>query len=113
MKLIDMKLPKKTKKEIEEGMKPAPLEEERDRYPWGLRLNFDKKEVDKLKILQRIDAGAKVKIQAEAKVIEVRTTDSDKGRSRHNVEIQIQKIGITNKEFETKEAEAAFDEGAT
>jgi len=107
MKLFSMKLPKMTKKKLKE--KPINPPMDREEYPWGLRLNFGKKETEKIPALKNIAAGAKVKIQGIGKVIEVRTTDTDaeKGPARHNVEIQIQKIGI---EDQSKTKEQIFNE---
>jgi len=111
MALVDLKIPKKTQKEIVKGAMPT--ESDGDRYPYGARLHFDKSEVDKIKILQTIQAGAMVEIKAKAKVTSVRTDDTEKGRKRHNVEIQIHKIDITNTKFEEANKEAAFKEGAS
>lgn len=90
MKLVDLKLPKRTKEQLT-AEAPEPVREE---YPWGLQLRFEKHEIEKIAALQDINAGAAVNIQAIGKVTEVRITDAEKGRKRHNIEIQIQKIGI-------------------
>lgn len=105
MKLVDMKLPKKTKKELEKGSMPEPMD--REEYPWSLRISFNQKEVEKIESLKKIAAGAKVKISAIGKVTEVQITDAEKGRDRHRVEIQIQKIGI---EDQSKTKEEIFNE---
>jgi len=47
-----------------------------------------------------------VEIKAIGKVIEVRSTDAEKGRSHRSVEIQVQKIEIGNRD----EEDAAFEE---
>ena len=111
MALIDLKIPKKTQKEMEKGA--MPIDSEHDQNPYGARLNFNKPEVDKIKILKTIQAGAIVEIKAKAKVTSIRTDDTEKGRKRHNVEIQIHKIDITNTKFEEDEKEAAFKEGTS
>jgi len=111
MALVDLKIPKKTQKEMEKGS--MLIESEREQYPYGARLDFNKSEVDKIKILQTIQAGAMVEIKAKAKVTSVRTDDTAKGRKRHNVEIQIHKIDITNTKFEEDDKESAFKEGAS
>ena len=107
MKLVDMKRPKKSRKELRAETMPENLGEQ-ERYPWGLRLSFGKDEIEKITSLQKISAGAQVKITAMGKVLEVRIADVEKGRKRHNVEIQIQKIGIMDK---SKTAEDYFEEG--
>ena len=48
MKLIDVKLPKKTKKELEAEMTPDP--EKQEQYPWGLRLTFEEKTIKKIPV---------------------------------------------------------------
>ena len=110
MTLIDLKIPKKTQKEMKE---PTSIDSEYDQYPYGMRLDFNKSEIDNIKILQTIQAGAMVEIKAKAKITSVRTDDTEKGRKRHNVEIQIHKIDITNTKFEEDEKEAAFKEGTS
>ena len=111
MALVDLKIPKKTQKEMEKGA--IPIDSELVQYPYGTRLEFNKEEVEKIKILQTIQAGAMVEIRAQAKVTSVRTDDTEKRRKRHNVEIQIHKIDITNTKFEEAEKEAAFKEGTS
>ena len=90
-----------------------PIDSGRDQYPYGTRLDFQKTEVDKIKILQTIQAGAMVEIKAKAKVTNVRVENDEKSQKRHDVEIQIHKIDITNTKFEEDEKEAAFKEGTS
>lgn len=107
MKLVDMKIPKKTKAQRKAEMSPSTIGGDQEQYPWGLRLNFNSKEIEKLPALKKAVAGARVKIAAIAKVIEVRITDAEKGRKRHNIELQIQKIGFEDR---SKTKEQIFDE---
>ncbi|HUV77063.1 MAG TPA: hypothetical protein VMW06_03290 [Desulfobacterales bacterium] len=107
MKLIDMKIPKKTKKQLKDEMSPSIKSDDREEYPWGLRLSFNKKEIEKLPALKTAVAGAKIKIAAVGKIIEVRITDAEKGRERHNIEIQIQKVGFEDR---SKTKEQIFEE---
>jgi hypothetical protein len=95
MKLTSMKLPKRSKKDSDECA-PCTMGEEREEYPYGLRLNFDKREVEKAN-LGKLQAGAMVDVQAIGKVIEVAITDRGKDKSRHRVQIQLQKIGVADK----------------
>lgn len=94
MKLISLRLTKSEKKETVEACSPSKGPD----YPWGTRLNFETEQIEKIPGLSKVEAGDMVSGNFEAKVIEVRVTDRDKGQKRHNVEIQIQKIGIVNKE---------------
>lgn len=95
MKLVDMKRPKKTKKEMEKEMTVGYMEDEK--YPYGLCLRFDKNEVAKIPALKTINADTPVMLEARGFVKNVSVVDdATEGRSRHNVEIQIQKIGISS-----------------
>lgn len=105
--MIDLKIPKKTKKEREKEMIGYYSNE--DKYPWGTRLDFNKEEIDKIKALKTAKAGDKVSISAIGKITRVEVTDAENGRSRHQVQIQVQKIEISNndpgdekKAFESK-----------
>lgn len=102
MKLISLRLTKKEKKDAVEVCSPSNGPD----YPYGTHLSFDKEQIDKIPGLDKVKAGDMISGGFEAKVIEVRITDRDKDQQRHNVEIQIQKIGITNKESYSD----AFDE---
>ena len=106
MKLIDVKRPKRKHDKAME----VP-EAEGERYPWGLRLTFEKEEIAKIKGLKGIAVGAKVNVQGIGKVTSVRitTTDNENERTQHTVEIQIQRVGVAN----TGDADAAWKLSAT
>ena len=106
MKMVDLKRPKKTKKQMEKESVPLNGPDE-DLYPWGLRLNFDKAEIDKIPALKGIPAGGQVKVTAIGKVVEVSITDRTNNNKRHRVEIQLHKVGI---EDQSKTKEAIFEE---
>lgn len=99
MSLIDMKLPKKTKAEREKDMAVG-YPGEGEKYPYGLRLTFNKDEIEKLAVLSGIEANAPFSINAEGYISEVSVTDRGEGkgkeRSRHRVEAQITKIDIVD-----------------
>jgi len=95
--LIDVKLPKKTKEELKEEMgmgMPEPSTKDQEQWPYGLKLDFEKEEVDKIPSLKSLNVGDKVSIQAEASVIEVRVSERQGGEDRHNVCIQIEKVSV-------------------
>lgn len=97
MKLVDIKRPKKTKKEIEKEHSIG-YPEDHDCYPYGTCLTFQQEEIEKLDVLKDVKADETVSIQATGFVKEVAITDASEksgGRKRHRVEIQIQKIGIS------------------
>ena len=102
MKLSDMKLPKKTKKEIEAYGRPV-MADNQDRWPYGLQLRFETEQVEKLPVLKTFKVGDKVTVLAEATVTEVRmseiqATRDKKTKMHHTVELQVEQIGCTSKE---------------
>lgn len=104
--MIDLKIPKKTKKERDKEMIGSYPNE--DQYPWGARLDFNKEEIDKIKALKTAKAGDKVSISAIGKITRVEVTDAENGRSRHQVQIQVQKIEISNND--PGDEQKAFEE---
>jgi aspartyl-tRNA synthetase len=94
MKLIDMKLPKKTKKELEAI--PSVKMDERDRWPYGLQLRFEKEQISKMPELERLKVGNVVNISGIGKVVGVRMSERQKGENDHTIEVQIEKIGVSS-----------------
>lgn len=92
MKLVDMKLPKLSKKEMEADCKSV-CGPEQDRWPYGLQLRFEKEQVKKLPELAEYKVGDKVIIQAEATVTSIRMSERQNGETDHTVEMQIEQIG--------------------
>lgn len=95
MKLINLRLTKKQKKDTMEV--PAKVGEGPE-YPYGTRLNFETEQIEKIPALAKVESGDMVSGTFEGKIIDVRTTDREKEQKRRTVEIQIQSIGIVNKE---------------
>lgn len=91
MPLADMKLPKKTEKELK--AESLPVLDNQDRYPWGLQLRFEKDQIEKLPTLPSYKVGDRVMIQAEATITGVRMSERQNGKEDHSVEMQIEKIG--------------------
>ncbi len=97
VELIDIKLPKKTKEELKKEMgmdMPTVAMKDQEQWPYGLKLDFEKEQVDKISSLKNLNVGDKVLIQAEASVIEVRMSERQGGEDRHNVCIQIEKVSV-------------------
>jgi hypothetical protein len=85
MKMIDMKISEKDRpKPIEAPSQPA-MEE----YPYGLRLNFDNSDCEKIPELKKLKVGEKVSIQAIAEVME---TKNNNDPPKFHVQLQIKKI---------------------
>jgi len=94
MSLVDMKLPKKSKKDL---VKVADYEIERDRYPYGLQLRFENEQVEALPSLKNYKVGDKVRIEAEANVTSVRQSELQDKKASYVVEIQIERIAVEPK----------------
>lgn len=102
--MINLKLSKKDQKKLEKMHTVGP---DRDNYPWGTCLNFEKVTIDKSKELQALKGGQTIEIKAVAFVEEVRFKDTVKGKEIENIRIQVQKMDIGD----TSEEELAFYEG--
>jgi len=91
MNLVDLRLPKKTKKELQaETISPA----KQDRYPWGFRFSFDTELMNKFPQLKNAKIGEKVGIQGVGEVMEIRKVDRQGEKNQFSVEVQIQKVSI-------------------
>lgn len=65
-----------------------------ERYPWGLRLNLNNEELDKLGIkLKNLNVDDKIKIEAIAYVESIRQSKNKSGEDR-NLELQITKMAV-------------------
>ena len=100
MKLVDMKLPKKTKKELKEEY-PSITNDQQDRWPYGLQLRFETEQVEQMPSLKDYKVGDRVIVMAETSVTEVRmsetqSTDKDK-KTRYTVELQVEQIACESK----------------
>jgi hypothetical protein len=89
VELIDLRLTKKSKKELNKGM-----EIDQPKYPYGFQLRFDSEQVAKLPQLEKVKIGEKVTIQGIGEVVEVRKVDRQKENNQFSVEIQLKQIGV-------------------
>jgi hypothetical protein len=101
--MINLKLSKGEQEKAKKAMEVPPSKET---YPWGTRLRFENQIIEKIPFLQDVKAGTTVDIKAIGKIVEVRVTDTEKGKNYESVEIQIQKIELGN----ANEAEESFNE---
>lgn len=102
--MINLKITKSEQKKREKKMMEiAPYQND---YPWGSVLRFEDETIQKSEFLKTAKAGAEVDIKAKGKIVEVRTTDREKGKEYECVEIQIQRIDFNY----PNEAEDAFNE---
>ena len=94
MELKDLKIPKKTKKELKESTSSPSLGEQ-EKYPYGMRLTFDTELMTKFPELEKVKAGDKVNLSGIGEVIMVRKVDRQGDKKQdYSTEIQIQKLGI-------------------
>lgn len=89
MNLVDLRLPKKSKKELTKE-----VEIDQPKYPYGFQLRFDSEQVKKLPQLEKVKIGEKVTVNAIGEVIEVRKVDRQKEDNQFSVEIQLKQIGV-------------------
>ena len=95
MKMVDVKLPKKTKEELKKEM--SPIQVERDRWPYGLQLRFESEQVDKLPLLKKLKIGQKVIVEGIGEVTSIRMNEEKEGKEKYSVEIQLQEVGCESK----------------
>jgi len=106
MKLIDMKRPKLSEAEMKQT---APVSPGENRWPYGLKLNFDPEDTGKIPSLENVKIGEKVTIEGLGEVVDI--SKSDTGTT---IGIQIQQIGVSSKEsFDESFDEAAKQSGDT
>jgi hypothetical protein len=102
MKMVDLK---RSKSEAKIST-PEVASSSYEKYPYGLNLRFEDKEVEKVG-LQGMKVGDKVVIQAVGEVVSVSKYESTSGTD-DSVGIQITKIAVSDQ----GNAKNAFDEAA-
>jgi len=98
MKLVDMKLPKKSKKEMKEEYAISPMDEER--YPYGLRITFEQEQLKDLPYLKEKKVGDKCMIYCEAVITDTRMSERQNGKTNHSVGLQIEKVDVKPKKMQ-------------
>ena len=89
--LIDLKLPKKTKKEQAEA---DTLSTDDRKYPYGTRITFDEETIPKIPVLSKLKINEKVTITGVGEVNEIGGNERQEAKPARNISIQIQKINI-------------------
>lgn len=93
MNLVDMKLPKKSKKESLEDCVPSKYGNE-DRWPYGMQIRFEKEQIAKMPDVIKLKVGDAVSLSGMGKVTSVRISEFQSGKNDHSVEVQIEKIAV-------------------
>jgi len=98
--MIDLKVPKKSKKELATEMSVG-YPDDGDTYPYGCKLRFETEQIEKISALKEVNAGDKVRLVAVGTVTSIDIHDrADDKKSRRNVEVQIEKIDIADPKSE-------------
>ena len=107
MTLVDMKLPKRTEKEMKAECLPCKPPGEQDHWPYGLQLRFETEQVEKLPKLKDFKVGDRVVVLGEATVTEVRQSETqstnEKKRTNYTVELQMEQVSVEAKEVKPLE----------
>lgn len=86
MKMASMKLPKRPK----EKMGPVSVGmNEREEYPYGLRLSLNEDQIKKLDGLFDMDVEGDIILHARAKIVDKRSHEMKGGKTDRSMEIQI------------------------
>lgn len=106
MKLIDMELDDEASLDY-----PSPIPgAEKPKYPYGLRICLTRSELEKLGLEPDCEVGDIIDLRAFAEVTSVSKTQMEGGEENWRVELQIQKLAVTNESDEMPDDEAS--EGA-
>lgn len=94
MKLIDVKLPKKTTAELKSDCQPIGYED-REQWPYGLQIRFEKEQIAKMPEVAKMKVGDTVSVSGIGKVTSVRMSERHGGEDDHSVEVQLEKVGVS------------------
>ncbi len=97
MKLIDLKIPKMSKKDMEASVQPSTLGGG-DLYPYGQRLTFESDQVEKMPGMEKYKVGEKVKIQGMGEVTSIRMNEDKDKKRRYTIEVQLHEVGCDTKD---------------
>jgi hypothetical protein len=89
--MIDMKNKKRSKKELEAECMPIC---EQDQYPYGLQINFETEQYDKLSSLDTLKPGDIVNIVAVGSVTRQSMDEKQNGKDHKSCTIQIEQIAV-------------------
>jgi hypothetical protein len=90
MKMVNMKM---SRKETEKTAPPAGVATEGPEYPYGLCLNLEREQIDKLG-LGTPKAGSKMMLHAAVEVKSVTVTDEKGGKGYKSLSLQITDLAL-------------------
>ena len=82
-----------TEDELRERANPAPIEAVRNDHPWGLCINLENEQLDKLAIEGECEVGDTIHLCCTAKVTSCSERQTEGGTDRR-IELQITEIGV-------------------
>ena len=97
--MVDMKMSKADLKE-DQAVLTSP---QRDPYPYGLCLNIDSDELDKLGIKDLPEVGKEYHIMAIAKVTRVNASASEQDKEQRSISLQITSMCLGDEPMGTEE----------
>ncbi len=108
MKLVNMKLPKRSEKEL--ATAAAPSDVDQPRYPWGLSLNLEDESLQKLGIDALPEVGVTLSLTANVTVTSVSARDDQDGGKRRSISLQITDMALETpaKKNDGRSAEILF-----
>lgn len=89
MEFVDMKLDDTVNSTAAE-----PIEVSKPKFPYGLKLRFEKEQIEQYPALKLLDVGDKVLIDADATVVSKSMSEETEGKGYCSIEIQIEKISV-------------------
>jgi hypothetical protein len=90
MEFVDMKLEEPVNSTAAEPIK----EPSGPKFPYGLKLRFEKEQIEQYPALKLLDVGDKVLIDADATVVSKSMSEEVDGNGYCSIEIQIEKISV-------------------
>lgn len=91
--LVDMKSPKKSKKELKNQYEVSPSSQ--DRYPYGLEIRLENESIDKLGMTELPEVGEVVMITAKATVESVSSSERQDKSPHRCVTLQITRLKVS------------------
>jgi hypothetical protein len=90
MEFVSMKLEEPVESTVAEPIEKV----SRPKFPYGLRLRFEKEQLEQYPALKLLDVGDKVLIDADASVVGKSVSEDSDGGGYCSIEIQIEKISV-------------------
>lgn len=110
MKMSDMKLPKKTKKNT---LSEAPVGmSEQEQYPYGLKIRLESEEIVKMPHLKGYKTGDEVYVSGIGKVVSTSMRETMGEKENRSMEIQLEKFGCEMQAEDNDEKEKELNDRA-